>query len=342
MRPTLKKDIMGSFSGGQNTFSYNPQTQIVMEERDSGFYQVLYINGKQAEAHRLDITFGSKHAQTFLYWHGNKTFELPVSYYTSIKSWASSPGFSSTQVSYYRLIGKNCYECHSSYINSQLKMTAGVIEEDLDKNSIVYGIDCERCHGPATNHVNFQLAHPESKEAKYIVSQRTLSRQQKLDECAVCHSGNDKTKEISTFKFRPGDTLANFYSPWDSYKSGGTEIDVHGNQYQLLSESKCFLKSNMLTCSTCHDPHDNASSDVKEYSAKCISCHVTTDHDFVKSASALNEIKMNCIDCHMPEQPSRAITFYKQGSTIKTAYLLRTHKIAVYNDEEKKSEKGQH
>lgn len=340
MRPTLKKDLMGSFNEGQNTFSYNAQTKIRMEERDSGFYQVLYINGKQAEAHQLDITFGSKHAQTFLYWQGDKTFELPVSYYASIKSWATSPGFSSTQANFYRVIGRNCFECHSSFINSRLKMTSGVIEEELDKNTLVYGIDCERCHGPATNHVNFQQAHPGSKDAKYIVTQRSLSRQQKLDECAVCHSGNDKTKEISTFKFRPGDTLANFYSPWDSRKSGGTEIDVHGNQYQLLSESKCFLKSNMLTCTTCHDPHGNAGSDVKEYSAKCISCHTNTDHDFIKNVSTLNEIKVNCIDCHMPEQSSRAITFYKEGSTIKTAYLLRTHKIAVYNDEGKKSEKG--
>jgi hypothetical protein len=43
-------------------------------------------------------------------------------------------------------------------------------------------------------------------------------------------------------------------------------------------------------------------------------------------------LKMNCIDCHMPQQPSRAITFQLSGDSSKSAYLLRTHKIAVYLD----------
>src|SRR5206468_3484039 len=176
-----KKDIIGSFSSGQNSFSYNPQTKIVMEDRDSGLFQVVYVDGKETEADRLDITFGAKHAQTFLYWQGNKTFELPVSYYTSVHTWASSPGFSSSQVNFNRFIGKNCYECHSSYIETKLKMTSAGVDEELDKNSLVYGIDCERCHGPAINHVNFHLAYPEIKQAKYIVTHRSLSRQQELD-----------------------------------------------------------------------------------------------------------------------------------------------------------------
>ena len=49
-----------------------------MERRDSGLYQVLYVNGKEKEIHRFDITFGLKHAQTFLTWEGDQTFELPV------------------------------------------------------------------------------------------------------------------------------------------------------------------------------------------------------------------------------------------------------------------------
>lgn len=28
--------------------------------------------------------------------------------------------------------------------------------EQIDKNSLVFGIDCERCNGPAADHVNFQ------------------------------------------------------------------------------------------------------------------------------------------------------------------------------------------
>ena len=38
-----------------------------------------------------------------------------------------------------------------------------------DKVQILYGIDCERCHGAASEHVAFQQAHTEEKTAKYII-----------------------------------------------------------------------------------------------------------------------------------------------------------------------------
>lgn len=327
------KNIFGSFTPGQNTYVINSTTKIAMEHRDSGLFQVLYVNGKEQEIHRMDITFGRKHAQTFLAWQGNQTFELPISYYTSVHTWASSPGYPSV-LNFTRLIGKGCFECHSSYIDGKALPTNHGTEESLDKNTLINGIDCERCHGPATNHVNYHLAYPDVKEAKYITTIRSLSRQQKLDACAVCHSGNDKEKEISTFKFRMGDTLVNFFLPWATQHNKTSDFDVHGNQYQLLSESKCFLQSKTLNCGTCHSPHTDATNDLKEYSQKCISCHVTTDHSAVKTdATTVSTINNNCISCHMPEQPSRAINFQLAGSNTKSAYLLRTHKIAVYRNE---------
>lgn len=328
------KNIVGSFIAGQNTFAVNPETKIVMEHRDSGLFQVLYVKGKEQEARRMDITFGIKHAQTFLYWQGNKTFELPISYYTSVHTWASSPAYPSVMI-FKRSIGKGCFECHSSYIDGKLNPTNQGVEEVFDKNSLITGIDCQRCHGPATNHVNYHLAYPYLKEAKYIVTSHSLSRQQKLDACAVCHSGNDRQKEISSFRFKMGDTLANFFSPW-AHRNTNMEFDVHGNQYNLMAQSQCFLQSKTLTCSTCHDPHTNASTNLSEYSKKCISCHANTRHSVIKKDATVSDtIESNCIDCHMPEQPSRAITFQLAGSSLKSAYLLRTHKIAIYSKDKK-------
>ena len=326
------KNILGSFTPGQNTFVVNATTKIAMEQRDSGLFQVLYVNGKEQEIHHMDITFGIKHAQTFLYWQGDKAFELPISYYTSVHSWASSPGYPSV-TNFTRSIGIGCFECHSSYIDGKLTARNKVIEEVLDKRTLVNGIDCERCHGPSVNHVNYHLAYPGVKEAKYIVTSGKLSRQQKLDVCAVCHSGNDKEKEVSRFKFKMGDTLANFFLPFAARKTT-TDFDVHGNQYQLLSQSKCFLQSKTIDCTSCHDPHTNATADLTVYSQKCISCHKDVDHlSFKMDKDQANTIKSNCIDCHMPEQPSRAITFKLSGSDSTSSYLLRTHKIAVYHDE---------
>ena len=84
------------------------------------------------------------------------------------------------------MIPAECLECHGTYAK---------VEEDennepvYDKTQIIFGIDCERCHGPAADHVAFHKEHPEEKTAKNIIIIKQLTRQQKLDGCALCHSG---------------------------------------------------------------------------------------------------------------------------------------------------------
>ena len=325
-QPASKKNILGSFVTGKNRFSYGDSSYVELQERDSGLYQAAYTNGKESEAHRMDILFGVKHAQTFLYWNGNRTYELPVSFYTGVNSWGTSPGFPPSHASFNRFIGANCFECHSSFIGNQLNASVKGIEEELHKNTLVYGIDCERCHGPALSHVSFHTDNPSVTEAKHIVRISALTRAQQLDVCAVCHSGNNKMAEKSTFKFRPGDTLSHFFTIWPSGDTS-TSFDVHGNQYQLLSQSACFIKTNKLNCSTCHNPHTDAGKDLKIYSAVCMSCHQNVTHSFMKDPM---QMQNNCIDCHMPSQPSQAITFFLEGNKDTSAYLLRTHKIGIY------------
>jgi Cytochrome c554 and c-prime len=327
--PASKQNVHGSFSTGSNSFAYENDTRVVMEDRDSGLYQVVYVKGIEKEAYRFDIGFGSRNAQTWLYWQDDKTYELPVSYYNSVHGWATSPGFSAKQPDFKRFIGRDCFECHSSNIRSELNASTKGITEVLVKSSLIYGIDCERCHGPAANHVNYHLEYPEIKTAKHIVSVKALNQRQKLDMCAVCHSGNDKLKIESRFKFRPGDTLSNFFMP--STRRGANGFDVHGNQYSLMSESKCFLVGEKMNCSSCHNPHTNAGTNLAVYSQKCMSCHNTASHNFCTKADSIgSSIKDNCIDCHMPKMASAAISFQLPGSKETTSYLLRTHKIAIY------------
>jgi hypothetical protein len=202
--------------------------------------------------------------------------------------------------------------------------------ELLEKSSLVLGIGCQRCHGPAAAHVNFHQENPGIKTANYIVANKTLNRQQQLDNCAVCHSGNDKRKIQSRFMFRPGDTLANYFLPAVTADSTN-HFDVHGNQFNLLRQSKCFLQSNSITCSTCHNPHNNANLPVAVYSQKCMDCHNQAAGNFCTVTPASGTaLKDNCIDCHMPKQSSAAISFRVSGNPISSSYLLRSHRIAVY------------
>ncbi len=324
------KNILGNFNSGRNIFSYNDSLAIAMEKRDNGHYQVLYLNGKEQHAYRFDILFGYRHAQTSLYWKGERLYELPVSYYSELNAWGSSPGpnYPADHPKFDRLISEECFECHSSNFDISAN-TAMNSDRSLDRQTVVYGIDCERCHGPAIDHVNYHLANPGVKTAAYITKGNNLSPSQKLDACAICHSGNDKAPIQSRFLFKMGDTLGYFFMPFGNESK---EPDVHGNQMGLLAQSKCFSVKTM-SCGTCHDPHTNASADLAFYSQKCLSCHKVGTNNFCPQYKTIGEtIKSNCIDCHMPKLPSAAITFYLPQGKERSSYFLRTHRIAVYPD----------
>ena len=230
-------------------------------------------------------------------------------------------------------------ECHSSYIgevpNPNMSLTNRSVQ--FDKSTLVLGIDCERCHGPSANHVNFHTAYPEVKVPKYINSFKTLTRAQKLDACAVCHSGNKDLYMRSSFAFKMGDTLAKFREVSFSHPNvNPATIDVHGNQNELLASSKCFVMSSM-DCNSCHNVHKKETGDLAIYSAQCMKCHSPANHIVCKLTAKLGDaIQTKCIDCHMPAKPSTTIKLEANGTKQKAPYLVRTHRIAIYPEETKK------
>jgi hypothetical protein len=338
-RPASIHGIHGSFASGKNIFQFNDHIKVMMEKRDSGLYQTEYINGKQQEAQRFDITFGNVKAETYMYWRGNRLFQLPMSYFSNVHSWTNSPGYRTDKPEFDRPILRRCFECHSSYIKELPQASIDMQHRDVqfDKNSLINGIDCERCHGPGTNHVNYHTEFPNEKKAKYMVRFSSLTRAQKMDACAVCHSGGKDVFQVTAFKFKMGDNLANFKEPNFLPESPNpSTIDVHGNQNGLLRTSECFLKSNM-DCSNCHNTHINESSNLAVYSQRCMACHSEANHNFCKMAPKLGAmIKNNCIDCHMPLKPSSIISVEGSGGKQVVPYMVRTHHIAVYPAESQK------
>ncbi|OCX52323.1 hypothetical protein BEL04_12680 [Mucilaginibacter sp. PPCGB 2223] len=334
-KPAGSETVHGSFAAGQNTFDFGTGQKMVMEKRDSGLYQTGYVNGRQIETERFDIAIGGIKAETYLYWKGNKLFELPMSYFKSLHGWTNSPGYAKGIINFDRPIVTRCLECHTSYIYALPQQSAIRQQPEFEKNSLIYGIDCERCHGPAAQHVEFHLANPAEKKTHFMVSYKSLTRDQKLNTCAVCHSGNRDQFEISTFNFKPGDTLENFkvhdYFP---QKLNLADLDVHGNQNGLLSASKCFLMSNM-DCMTCHNAHNTDRGNLAMYSQKCINCHNAANHNACTQKMGA-ATKTNCIDCHMPEQASGAIAVQTATERNTTPYQVRTHRIAVYPEQPQK------
>ncbi len=331
--PASEKSIKGSFQKDKNIFPFNPSLFVAMEKRDSGLYEVAFSKGIEKVARRFDIVTGSgAKGQTYLSWKGNELFQLPISYLTSANEWANSPGFPN-KVIYNRPITSRCLECHSTYANV---ISAPEKEpEEYDHNQIIYGVDCEKCHGPAAKHVEYETQNPKDPIGKYIINPAKFSRQQSLDLCGLCHGGRLQ-KIKPSFEFIAGDTLSQYFVP-NTSGPVTKDIDVHGNQLGLLKESKCFQISATMTCVTCHNPHENERGKVTLFSVRCMTCHNKEHGTFCKiDPSTVSSIKNNCIDCHMPKQPSMSVALMLPGADIPTAALIHTHLIKVYPEETKK------
>jgi len=336
--PASGSTVHGSFSKNFNVFNISASQKIVMEKRGNAMFQTYYLNGKFIERHRFDIVLGGIKGESYLSWKGDGLNQLPISYYTKQHKWLMSPGYAPGGVDFKRIITSRCLECHASYIGDQpdkpQQLNGG---EQFDKSTLVYSVDCERCHGPGAQHVDFQTNNPGVKTAKFITSVTSLPRARRMDMCAVCHSGNKSEMLRSTFGFRPGDTLANYKLRDFVHANDTGHLDVHGNQVQLLESSKCFVNSKM-DCATCHDTHQNQRGNIALFTQKCLGCHSTVNHNYCKIANELNAqlIRSKCIQCHMPAIATRAIISANMDSTFSADILVRTHRIAIYPQETKK------
>ncbi|MEO5999704.1 MAG: hypothetical protein ABIN89_23110 [Chitinophagaceae bacterium] len=326
--------IKGSFHPDSNVYSYRPTLKVTMVKRDSGLYQVASIDGIDKQAQRFDIVFGSgRKGQSYAYWFGDHIFQLPVSYYVPAKTWVNSPNYPPHNVKFNRNVLIGCFECHASFIEKTSEEVANnELVDHFSRENIIYGIDCERCHGAAAKHVVFHEANPQEKKGMYLPASNKLSREEKLTMCSLCHSGPGKTKK-SPFYYNPGDKLTDYLYA-DNSPVTNADIEVHGKQFQLLSASQCFIKSRELNCSSCHNPHVQERDKPALFSQKCMNCHSLANHNFCKIAPEIgSSIVNNCIDCHMPAKPSNVITVMSQSKATNIPALVRTHLIAVYPDE---------
>jgi hypothetical protein len=323
--------IKGSFDPPYNEYQYNQHDKMIMEKFESGFFQTGYSDGKKVGSQRFDIVIGSgTKGQTYLNWIDNKLVQLPVSYYVSDSLWSSSPGYPPDRFVISRPIRSRCLSCHSTFFNVKAQMGKA---EEFDKLNIIFGVDCERCHGPASRHVDFHAENPAEKGGKYIIRHKSLTRKQQLHACAQCHSSSLKMTK-APFTFFPGDVL---FEDFMALGRGDTSssAEVHGNQYDLLTLSKCFLKSDSMTCSSCHNTHIKERDNLKLYSERCQSCHQTNKNECTVNAKGF-DIQSNCVDCHMPKNLSSKISFRVEGKNTLTKEIARTHFIKVYPNQAKK------
>jgi hypothetical protein len=114
------------------------------------------------------------------------------------------------------------------------------------------GVQCARCHPGAERHAT-GAEQPRRVERPV--------KEQSVAFCAACHRLQP-----------PGDAA--------------DPLNIRFQPYRLVM-SRCYQQAE-LTCLTCHDPHQAASSDHAGYNAACQSCHRQPPHPG------------DCVACHMP------------------------------------------
>ena len=332
-QPVNKSTVLGSFADGSNVLTIvdpahataEPGLYFKMEQKDGGFYQTAATGWGaqlQTRTERMDLMTGSGvRGATYLYWQGDQLFELPVSYWTSGHQWINSPGYENGSANFSRPVNPGCLECHASYIRP---LSNDPNTNRYDRDTLVTGITCEYCHGPGAEHIARQQAGTASTAGGAILNPAKFTRDRQIDLCALCHNGIQREATAPAFSYVPGRPLSDYFKPLPV--SIADRPDVHGNQVGLLERSRCYLSSPQMTCSTCHDVH-SAERPASAYSDRCLTCHQWQSCGASKGLG--HAIVKNCIDCHMPVQPTNVIVSETGDKVVRAT--MRNHWIKIYS-----------
>ena len=236
------------------------------------------------------VVGSGKLAKTYLHRTAeNKLIELPLSWYSEGGgTYAMSPGFDRPgHAGFRRAISAECMFCHNGYPADFVERRG---EDAVFPPALPEGIDCQRCHGPGSEHVRAA-----GKAA--IVNPAKLTPERQLEVCMQCHLETTSSPLPDAmvrfgrgpFSYRPGEPLGDFKVYFDHAPGTGHEdkFEIVSAAYRLR-QSKCFA-SGKLQCTTCHDPHGGASK-----RPSCAGCH--------GALPAAHPKGEDCAGCHMPKR----------------------------------------
>jgi hypothetical protein len=315
--------IAGRFDRGANELrTTNPYLHYRMDSSAQGFTQTAVLGAPPDTTTRTErfayVVGSGRKGQSYIYRRGrDELYQLPVSHWTGL-GWTNSPGFTDGVANFDRTITPRCLECHATSFSAL--PDARRVNRFAGSPAPVLGLTCEKCHAAGRGHVERERSALHATLPRAIVNPARLSRQRRIEGCALCHGGVGEPKAAS-FTYVPGTPLREHL---ELKPAAPNEVDVHGNQVALLARSRCFRESEM-TCSTCHDVH-RTQRDVTALSGRCLTCHTPQSCGLYPSRG--RAIVGRCVDCHMPLQRSNTIISGHEGRQERPP--VRTHWIKVY------------
>jgi hypothetical protein len=195
--------------------------------------------------------------QTFLFQRDGRWYESRVSYYSALNGLDLTIGMQdivphTLLEAAGRQVGTaeaaRCFDCHATNAARPASMIAGV--------------QCERCHGPADSHLRGAAMRKLS----------TFTAEQMADFCGECHR------------------------TWSQIAAGGPRgiLNVRFQPYRLAL-SKCYdAEDRRIRCTACHDPHRPLETNAAAYDARCRACHAAAGKRVCKMGTR------DCATCHMP------------------------------------------
>lgn len=312
--------IFGNFTPSANVLNTsNPDLFFRMEQKGDRFFQTA-VEGiapyTESRTERFGLVIGSgDKGQTYLYWRGDWLFQLPVSYWKEL-GWVNSPGYRDGVANFERPVIPRCLECHATYFesvpSSANRYSQVFVVASHVKN--VTGRGANMFIKKTSNILRLRLP-PYSIRTDFLATGRWASAPGAMQATAPQLSPASRICQAN----RSGN-ISSFRGPIQK-----AQVDVHGDQVDLLKRSRCFQSSTM-TCLTCHDVH-TPQHDLPAFLQRCLSCHKPGTDAFPRTG---HQATSNCLDCHMPEQDTNLIVFDWKGH--KKRPQVRTHWIKTYSN----------
>jgi len=288
--------------------------KYAMYERDGKYFMKQYqLDARGAETNvdvrEMVYVIGSgNHCRSFVAVDEGRLYQMPVCWYPEADRWDLCPGYELQNFHFRRGVDDTCLFCHNGQMRPDGRF-ANSFEEPFP-----HGIDCERCHGPGSEHVERWFGSGEAGQPAAgtdddawdatILNPRRLSPQMQLNVCMQCHMGDSGQTErvllqrADLYDHRPDRPLHETLWAYAFRQKLPGHFGLTGQADRMML-SRCYTETGgRMVCTTCHDPHEEV-YEVSErkpdhFNAACLSCHAVEACTRPQRTGA-----GDCVGCHM-------------------------------------------